>query len=1034
MLTEKTVLFHYLLEKFGFSKFDNLRNKFRDYELEWDCPSNSILFQMLSKEKLEVDVAKLREYEENIIAHLSIINSKRETKINLKYFQFFALLFTEYYLDKYYEDKYEFCEELNRYLHRYNREQRTDLPHYLPEQLNKLSFWAATGSGKTFIMHFNLLQLRHYAEKYDVRIRDYILLTPSEMLSKQHLDDLKDDAISADYFLNYPDEAEVKVIDIYKIREAKKGEGITIGVETFEDSNALFVDEGHKGSSGAEESLWRMIREKIGYKGFTFEYSATFGQIGGDLQKEYAKNIIFDYSYGKFHKDGYGKDYWIHNITDNTKIEHIEEKRNYLLLNLMLFAQQILFYKNNKIDLEEYKTEHPLLIFVGHTVNPKAKKNSLEDKENEDTVSDVKILIEFIKDFLTNANDYKEKIDKLLKNDGLYKEDYYEKLSYLRQRLNTKKKIYDYIIKEVMNADQPDELVLWVISKADGEIALRVKGSESYFGLINIGDVSTFKTSLEDEIEFAQDKLTEPLFDALSAKKEKPVNLLIGARKFIEGWNNYRVSSIGLINFGKAEGAQIIQLFGRGVRLKGKDNSLKRTDISEFHHINIAETLNIFGLNADYMKKFRDDLIQEGLRVKTSERIFRIVPKKNINKLGLLSLKKKTDVPQFRFTDEIKLEVINDIKVIVDLSIHKIVVTAKEQGEESSNTKIDKIKDELLVYVDWDKIYLGLLRYKQQKKYDNLRIERNKIKELFEGINYEIYRDTELGIRNYEDIGKLNKIVLMVLEQYCKLFYDRKLKDYEGRHIETETLTNDNSNFQDIDYVVEFIETDEDGEPLSSIDTILAEVEEIIKCVEPAYPLNLKDKHKNIIKNSWLEEHLYQPLLDDEEGQELTAGGKKIISNIKPKGLNKGERDFIADLRNYIISNEAYFEDKEIFLLRNQSKKGFGFYFEASGGFYPDFILWIKYNKKQYLTFIDPHGLRNEKSGFRSEKIQLHKTIKELEKELNKKELILNSFILTPTPKTEITHFKESEKAEKYNVLEIGEAKYIERMINKIIS
>lgn len=1033
MLTDQTVLFHYLLEKFGFTKFENLRNKYRDYELDWDCPSNSILFQMLSKEKLEIDIIKLREYEENIIAHLSMINSKRATKINLKYFQFFALLFTEYYLDNYFENKHEFCEDLNKYLHKFNREYRTDLPHYLPEQLNKLSYWAATGSGKTFLLHFNILQLKHYTEKQSIKVRDYILLTPSEMLSKQHLEELEADSIDSDYFLNYSDNAEVKVIDIYKVREAKKGEGVTIGVDTFEDSNALFVDEGHKGSSGEDESTWRMLREKIGYKGFTFEYSATFGQINGTLQKEYAKNIIFDYSYGKFHKDGYGKDYWIHNISDNTKIEHIEEKRNYLLLNMMLFAQQILFYKNNKIDLEEYQTEHPLLIFVGHTVNPKATTKG-DKEDNKITVSDVKILIEFINDYLTNAGNYKDKIDKLLKNDGLYKEDYYEKLSYLRKRLNTKKKIYDFIIKEVMNAEQPDKLVLMVLAKADGEIALKVKGSESYFGLINIGDVSTFKTSLQDEIEFAQDKFTEPLFEALSAKKDKPVNILIGARKFIEGWNNYRVSSIGLINFGKAEGAQIIQLFGRGVRLKGKDNSLKRTDISEFHNINIAETLNIFGLNADYMKRFRDDLIQEGLRVKTSEKIFKIVPKKSINKLGLLSLKKKTDVTAFRFTDEIKLDLIDDIKVIIDLSIHKIVVTAKDQEEESSDNKVEKITDELLTYVDWNKIYLGLLRYKQQKKYDNLRIERSKVKELFGKIRFEIYRDTELGITSYVDIGKLNKIALMILEQYCKLFYDRKLKEYEGRHIETETLTNDNSNFQDIDYVVEFIETDEDGEPLRGIDDILKEVEEVIKCVDPVYPLNLKDKHKNIIKNSWLEEHLYQPLLDDEDGQELTAGGKKIISNIKPKGLNKGERDFITDLRYYITNKEAYFEDKEIFLLRNQSKKGFGFYFEASGGFYPDFILWIKYNDKQYLTFIDPHGLGREKKGFQSEKIQLHKTIKELQKDIGKKDLILNSFILTPTESSEISHFKESEKAEDYNVLEIGEKYYIERMIKKIIS
>ena len=46
------------------------------------------------------------------------------------------------------------------------------------------------------------------------------------------------------------------------------------------------------------------------------------------------------------------------------------------------------------------------------------------------------------------------------------------------------------------------------------------------------------------------------------------VNLLVGAKKFTEGWSSWRVSSMGLMNIGRNEGAQIIQLFGRGVRLK----------------------------------------------------------------------------------------------------------------------------------------------------------------------------------------------------------------------------------------------------------------------------------------------------------------------------------------------------------------------------------------------------------------------------------------------------------------------------------
>ena len=67
---------------------------------------------------------------------------------------------------------------------------------------------------------------------------------------------------------------------------------------------------------------------------------------------------------------------------------------------------------------------------------------------------------------------------------------------------------------------------------------------------------------------------------------------------------------------GKSEGSQVIQLFGRGVRLKGKDMSLKRSTAYgkglEFKYLS-CEVLNIFGLKANYMDEFRKYLDNEGV-------------------------------------------------------------------------------------------------------------------------------------------------------------------------------------------------------------------------------------------------------------------------------------------------------------------------------------------------------------------------------------------------------------------------------------
>jgi hypothetical protein len=53
---------------------------------------------------------------------------------------------------------------------------------------------------------------------------------------------------------------------------------------------------------------------------------------------------------------------------------------------------------------------------------------------------------------------------------------------------------------------------------------------------------------------------------------------------------------MGLLKVGSNAGSQVIQLFGRGVRLKGQDSSLKRSQTlpgSHPAHIQLLETLHI---------------------------------------------------------------------------------------------------------------------------------------------------------------------------------------------------------------------------------------------------------------------------------------------------------------------------------------------------------------------------------------------------------------------------------------------------------
>ncbi|MDW7973616.1 MAG: hypothetical protein RMI01_10555, partial [Thermodesulfovibrio sp.] len=77
---------------------------------------------------------------------------------------------------------------------------------------------------------------------------------------------------------------------------------------------------------------------------------------------------------------------------------------------------------------------------------------------------------------------------------------------------------------------------LYEIKNAEGEIGLKV-GENDYFGVINIGNVSGFKRLLEGEgISVEQDVISGSLFDKIKEESSN-INILIGSRKFIEGWD-----------------------------------------------------------------------------------------------------------------------------------------------------------------------------------------------------------------------------------------------------------------------------------------------------------------------------------------------------------------------------------------------------------------------------------------------------------------------------------------------------------------
>ena len=199
----------------------------------------------------------------------------------------------------------------------------------------------------------------------------------------------------------------VEILDIHKLKDEMGDK--TIAIDAFEGNNLVLVDEGHRGASGGEEGAWMRFRNALCEKGFSFEYSATFGQaVKGNqaLTNLYAKSILFDYSYRYFYNDGFGKDYQILNLDEGTQENNLEL---YLVACLLAFFQQQRLYKEQESAYRPFNLEKPLWIFVGGSVT--------KTLATRDATDIIEILL-FLKRYLADRAGSIQRIERVL-NQGI---------------------------------------------------------------------------------------------------------------------------------------------------------------------------------------------------------------------------------------------------------------------------------------------------------------------------------------------------------------------------------------------------------------------------------------------------------------------------------------------------------------------------------------------------------------------------------------------------------------------------------------
>jgi hypothetical protein len=234
------------------------------------------------------------------------------------------------------------------------------------------------------------------------------------------------------------------------------------------------------------------------------------------------------------------------------------------------------------------------------------------------------------------------------------------------------------------------------------------------------------------------------------------------------------------LSTGKA-GSEIIQLFGRGVRLKGHDFTLKRSNhipgIKHPEYITLLETLNVFGIRSDYMEEFEEYLEEEGVGEETTELVILPVIKR-LDRDDLKLIRLDRNIPPFKQVERPWLE--SPPKAMtgrITLNWYPKIQAKRSKGVGTSDAD-DQLNEGFLegrhlAFLDFEAIYFELAQYKNEKAWYNLQLDRKTVSQLLTDSSwYRLYVPKEmLEIRDFERVLMWQEIAVALLKRYAERYY-----------------------------------------------------------------------------------------------------------------------------------------------------------------------------------------------------------------------------------------------------------------------
>jgi len=487
--------------------------------------------------------------------------------------------------------------------------------------INRMSFWMATGSGKTLVIVKLIELLGTLMSRGEIPKKDILFLTCREDLLdqfKKHVEEFNsynfDTRIQLKSLKDYGSVKQQNALPLTKneitvfcyrsdlISDEQKDK--TVDFRNYDNNGEWYIilDEAHKGekdpTTKKEDSKRQMLYSILSRNGFLFNFSATFTD-----QIDFI-TCVFNFNLAEFVKEGYGKHIYVSSgnidaFRDRNDFSSAEKQK--IVLKTLLLLTYINKHVEKIRDIDNTLYHRPLLLTLVNSVDVEDSDLELFFIElekiargavNTDLVQTAKE--ELIQEFSNDAK-FTFEGEECTVDTGL--------ISQLD---------YKDILRYVFNAETPGKIEVLKIPGNSKELVFRLMTAEKPFALIKIGEIFTW---LKDKLvgyEINESFDNESYFRHIN-DDDSNINILMGSRSFYEGWDSNRPNIILFINIGKNDAKKfVLQSVGRGVRIEPQKNQRKRLQnllnakqVSEqlFEKVKDwilpVESLYVFGTNAN---------------------------------------------------------------------------------------------------------------------------------------------------------------------------------------------------------------------------------------------------------------------------------------------------------------------------------------------------------------------------------------------------------------------------------------------------